>query len=277
MIQGYRPQQKWNLEIIPDRIPTQKTVQVGRESLKQVGGAPGVFAWDAGKVLPGRYQVRCMGPANDLLRVLELTVPGKGLTNVDIQIPKMATVRVTAVVGDGREPATLNSVGWRPIGIPGLKSVRRNTAIAEWLNDKLEFRAPVGDIQLIISDPSYCQVSRVVHLVPGENHIELELEYGCKVQFELQGDPPGADLTRTLIRSASFRCLSGDGRVQQFFDVRRHISISRQPMKWKVSLSQPGTYELSMANIPGYEPIESVRFTVALGETAKAVIRFRRK
>ncbi len=281
MMQGYRPQKKWSLEIIPDRIPTQKTVHVGRESLKHAEGTPGVFAWDAGKVLPGRYQVRCMGPGEDLLRIIELNVPDKGLTNVDIQVPKMATVRVTAVVGEGREPASLHSVGWQPVGVPGLKSVRRNSAIAEWLNDKLEFRAPVGDIQLTLSDPRYCQVSRLVHLVPGENHIEFELEYGCKVEFEILGEPPGngatTSLTRTLTHSASFRCLSGDGQVQKFFGVRRPMRNSDEPMKWNVSLSQPGTYEFSMANIPGYEPIESVRFTVASGETAKAVIRFRSK
>jgi hypothetical protein len=108
-----------------------------------------------------------------------------------------------------------------------------------------KFQAPSGDVIIDTMSDAYRSVYETVNVHPGPNEITLRIERACGVQIDLKegGAPVPWDWSthRIVIRQKD-----GPG-TQEGSGNRGNV--------FRSTVSQPGTYEVGLEPISGYEPV----------------------
>jgi len=226
--------------------------------VKLLDAERGLFAFDAGKVAPGRFEygVYNYGAAG------EVEVGPEGRTDVAIEIPPPAELLVTVIEEQTAAPARIQHLVWSMVS-PG---VRQANVSATGKHGRFEFLVPAGLIELqSFGDTGYGYARKRVEAYPGRNAVTLEVPRGCgfiiefregealvPVRDALAGDPESVE------GGGSMSTITYDGRAPTYF------------------MTEPGTYRVPLRAPDGYRAPDMVEVTIAPGETKVVKVQVER-
>ncbi len=220
--------------------------------------------WSCPAIEPGDYYAFVAGPGC----FTELTIAPFARSDYVIALPEPASVRVRLVDAQSRAPAAVERVGWigrgrewRPGG--AFNGALHLDASGEWF-----FTAPVGEVSLWISDPSYAHVFRPFTLHAGENELEVELTRACgvKLSFVCVGAPVVRDLDWKI------ELQNADGSLAT--DVANPIDADEIELLLKAP--GPGHYWLAVSGLDGYRSVARRPLDLAPGEFVRIAVELQR-
>jgi len=233
-------------------------------SMQPVGGAEGLFRWDAGLLVPGWYEVTCYG----LDCQWSFDTGPDGRSDVQIVVGAPADVQVLVLDEDTGNPLSDLEVRWngrRPERVNGgsLESASWNATTGTH-----DFRAPAGGVELSISGLEY----RVVgdgdfEVDPGPNRLTLRVRHTCGfvLTFKVKGAliPVEEDVTWNVKAKA----VDGSGWTSGRGDAKDYGI--------RLTVSEPGQYEVKVPTPTGFQPIPPLLIDVPVGTYVAHVIELR--
>ena len=213
----------------------------------------GDYAWDLGKVQPGRYELQVY-PFPERWYV---GVGPDGKTDAHLEVSSRAKV-VVEVVDDAGGSTGPPSIRWSSNGSSEIVYRHNKTGL-------FEFYAPLGMIFVRLSGDGYESNSTNVEVLPGVNRVQLEAMRVYEFVLRLKDG-------RTRIPLPSdfqLQIESVDGRGQSL-----GWSSFRDTKKYRVS--SPGRYRLTGSEVEGYLPIPESEVVVNALEPVVHVIRLER-
>jgi hypothetical protein len=222
--------------------------------------SPEIFPFDAGAVVPGRYQLEVNPPS----WVATIEVPPTGRRDLEIAVPPPANVRVRLVDAETAIAVTRITLWWHiVIGEPLAAS---GGFVLDDGDGEFEFRAPAGRVQLEIGgDHNHVET---IELHPGDNEITLRARrsYAASIVFKERGAwvacPP--DLQRRITVEA----IDGEGRGREHGSGR---------MLTHLVVDQPGRYRVTVPALDGYEPIAPFEIVIAASAPNEHVVELVKK
>jgi hypothetical protein len=216
------------------------------------------WIWDAGLQPPGAY-LAIVQPF-----YLCHTFPREPATeeSTEIQVPEPAEVHVRLFDGRTAEPVTGAWLGWYGAPPPQPSGLTTSEAELDPETGSFGFRAPVGEIVLVISGSMYGLVFEPAFIAPGSNDLEVRLDARCDVEVSLMD---GALLVSPAVATRlQARPLDGEGAM---------VSWGRSNTKLSVLLDQPGLWELTVVDLPeGYLAAGPILIEARQGETVHGVV-----
>lgn len=233
---------------------------VGDSAIESFPDDPESFRFDAGFLVPGRYEIR-VSPHH---WVLVHDVGPTGDLACRIEIPPPTHVSVRALDALTGEPAKIAGITWsvpHPEVTTGgpLENVSRDPQ-----SGRFEFDCATATIELQIWEDGYSFLNELHSLVPGTNEITVHLTPSCGLDLSLRCDgrpvlfPRGFDVELTPV--------SGTGEV---------VAASYNDERQRRVVDVPGRYRVTIPAIQGYLPVEPFELDIAPGKFVKHVIELR--
>ena len=254
--------QRWEAYEPESTRGSYKTVAQLRPQLSEAD--PERWVWDAGLQLPGAYLA--------IVQPFQLchTFPRWPATeeSTHIQVPEPAQVHVRLFDSPSQRPAAEAHLGWYGKPPPQPSGVTTLQVEPDPETGSFDFRAPVGEIVLVVSGMTYGLLFEPATVHPGTNEFEIRLDPKCKVEVQLMdGDRLVSPARVTQLKA---RPLAGVGKV---------LARERSGASLGLLLDQPGLWELSVVDLPeGYAATGPVQIEAHSGETRRceiAVVRTR--
>jgi hypothetical protein len=231
-------------------------IKIDLKRMKRDEKTPGLYAWTAGKVVPGEFELS-LGEFGFGRRIV---VGAEGDTNQRIEIAPPADVEVHVVDEVTGEPAAVKQMLWY------LKDGSLNSYADVDAKDgnasTFRFRAPIGALTLHVWDRPYELHAEDVEVRAGKNEFTLKLEKEC-----------GARLT---LKSGATTILWDDEAY--------HVALVRIDGKggnrgWgddgtchRVTVSSPGRYRVTFGRFPGFKPVAPREVTIGKGEMVEVEV-----
>jgi hypothetical protein len=223
---------------------------------------PGLVHWRAADVVPGSYDVY----VPPVYHRVKLSVPLAGIEDFHIELPPAATARISFVDRQTRATVRPQSVHWMDGKIDGIP---RNMQLdARWNSDQKCYlvETVAGEVDVDLRDTSYGNPTFTLELAPGVQTVELELDptQSITVSF-FEGDAQLAQVDSDLFWDihltgpATSPGGTSNGHSRTFF------------------VPEPGTYELTFPDLPGFESVPPRRVDVGAGEAARVEVQLVRK
>jgi hypothetical protein len=232
--------------------------------MEEAPDRPGLFRWRAGNVPPGKHKANVY--PFDLQQVIE--VGPEGERNAEIRIGEPADVTVKLLDAETGESLEAEApLHWSCPWPAGVRSGGLNSA--DWSPEtKLyHLRAPAGELELSTRPDGYRSNSKLVEARPGKNELTLKLEKGCG--FIVSVEEGEKRLPYDLVdKKLHISEVEGSGTVTGW---------SGAGEKKRLTLSNPGTYEVTLDKLDGYAPVEPLRIEIRPGQYAEHVVRLRRE
>ena len=216
--------------------------------------AQGRLEWVAGAVVPGRYRI-AVQPLN-LCKTVE--VEESGIDPVIMDVPPPADVTVQVVEEESQLNVPLLSVSWWVPGsqLSGCQLIweRRDSD-----DERFSFRAPLGSIEvanLFSNDWRVDRTNFVLH--PGNNNLVVQASSACGIRltlFDGEVTIPQGDLPQNITVRGSDPSL-------------RMVSWGMEGSTRVLRLSGPGSYNVTVPRISGFELVPQYQVNVGLGEFA---------
>lgn len=226
----------------------------------------GLYHWDAGLVVPGRYEVASYGL--DMQWVVDTGPNGNTAAEIVVGAPVDVSVRVLEeATGEWLEAAQVLWNGERPEGVMG-----GLLAQAEWnaATKTYEFRAAAGRIEVGVHDRDYSPTGRSVFDVrPDNRELLVHVRRDCGVVLLLkdgQNAVPWEESTHFDVRISTLEGApagwgsGGSGEHGRYLKVRK-----------------PGTYRITIPEQPGFEPVPPIEIHIAAGTFVDREVQLQRR
>jgi hypothetical protein len=246
------------------RVSTGGRLTIPWDELTPVDGKPGLHRWSVGRVVPGKYLATIR--AFELQTLLD--VGPMGLKDAVIQIGPPAEIEVRVFDDQSGAPIELDRLHWncrRPRGSRGGGS---NSVRADGAPGVFSFRAPAGEIDLGGSPAGHEWIQEHVIAVTGRtNSVEVRLKRTCGLIVSVREGEQ--ELPYSVIeRAISVVEQTEKGRVHGW---------SGSAKGRRLTLSSPGTYDVRVKKLPGYQPVEPVTVEVAPGKFVEHAVELHRE
>ncbi len=238
---------------------------LSRKQLRRAEGVERTFLFDFGELQPGKYKVSVRnGLGNEAFDVGTTVQLGPdGLTDVALEVPPACRVQLTVTDSVSGEMVDCTVI-WMRLGNQrrgGLRAMRGKPGA-----EIVEFLSPVGEFELITSNPEYGQVREMVTARPGLNSFSYQVDRACRVRLSLRDGEVSVPWNDELVLELS------------------HAGSGQGPQTWKqdaaactYTLAEPGRYLVASFELEGFEVVEGLEFDATTGETTEHVIELKRK
>lgn len=221
-------------------------------SAAPIGGGM-LYGWEADPVKTGTYSILVLPVGVGV----NATVGPEGNLQANIELAPAVPVEVVTVLQGTEIAADPSFIRWTPTRGPGVLGAGAQSVQPEPGGGLFLFDAPLGGIVVSCSDLRFRPTSEQVTLTAdGPNLITLELEpaHGITVLL-FDGDTAVPwDLGWHATLTAA---LGTDGTV---------VSRGRVGIGYRILVSTPGNYALSIPPIDGFLPVAPIPVTIAEGE-----------
>jgi hypothetical protein len=231
----------------------------------------GIFLWDAGNVLPGRYLVECREFAYETV----VDSGPCGSTDVSIEIPDPADAAVRLVDDADGHPLITDAIEdalWWNVRRPSESTHwSPKTAIWDPARQLFSLRAPIGPIELSVHlwEIETVEGETVVVLKPGSNDIALRVRRSNGITLTMRDGPSPMSWEDQSRWDVRVRAIDGS-------KVRSTTGYSDR-FEYRIRVSRPGLYEVTIPALPGFEEIEPFTIDVPAGEFVRHEIQLTRK
>ncbi len=258
-----------DLKFEPAAVPDGSSVdefELEFSDLKPIPGQPGLYRFNAGEVLPGRWLV--VSYAYEFQQVVDTGLDGTDHAEITIGDP--AEVVVHLIDDDSGQPLPPTvQLHWnceRPPESTGgsLDSAEWDGARGGWM-----FRAPAGHIEVSIMHPvadQFVDAEETFDAKPGTNEFTLRVRRANAVllRFTLEGTDPdkfGDGLWDTALQSVE--------------DDTCKVSASscHGDDTYVFHVPAPGRYVVKIPSLPGCEPVAPFEITARRGETVEQEVK----
>ena len=232
----------------------QDRLSLGSDEMEALPDGPGAWAWRLPDVQPGRWLLGTFRPDHSIV----VTVGPAGREDVRLDVPPPGRVELTLLDASTGLAADVHRVNWfaeRPPGVTGggLAPAERDPDTGLFV-----FDPPQGTVVVHIWDPGYTFIQESLEVGRGVTRHTTELTRSCGLAVSLRdGD--------TLIpwdSSWDYPQLERDGKRAM------NRSMSQAQGVLRLGIDQPGTWSVSLPEIPGYEPAAALTVEVPPGEFA---------
>ena len=229
--------------------------------LWRIDESTGSYRFDFGKLQTGKYEVGVglKGGPRVIRKQLGIELSSTGIDDLLLEIAPPASVIVNVMDKSTGLPVK-GQLLWGGSGLnTGLQSLEQVDRAQG--ADEFEFRAPEGEIRVIMRSAEHVTLYEELVIDPGANRFTFPLERLCRVHLVLR------DGEELLTWDEDWR-----------FDVEHLDGPARMPSMSSdsIELREPGRYRLSGLKIDGFGPVEAVEFTAMRGETIEQVIEVTR-
>lgn len=215
---------------------------------------PALWAWDAGLQPPGAY-LAFVRPF-----LLSHTFPlwPAATDPVPIAVPAPAEVHVRLVDAGTGAPARGARLGWYGMPPPQPSGVTTQSVQLDPERDRFVFRAPIGEIVLVVTGGPWGMVFEPEWIAAGVNEIELELGALCTIEVVLMD---GA-LVVSPTDATAIEALPMDGVGE--------VAVRGWGSYLSLQVDRPGRWEVRATGLPdGYAPGDPVVVEARRGETVR--------
>lgn len=235
-------------------------VNLDSSELREVSTNPRVLEFDAGDLEPTLYELELYPLPYSVTH--DLVAPGE--TNFRFELPPPARVIVRLVDRSTGQLALVSEVYWnfeRPARVSGgsLEPAEPNDD-----GTQHEFMAPVGTISLTVMDDGYLPASKQIEVAVGTNEVTIELERACGAILTLRAG------TRPILIPEDHEIemvgLDGVGSVLS-------TTYDSDGAWRRFTLSHPGRYRVTVADLSSYEPIAPFEIEIPAGTFVEHAIQ----
>jgi hypothetical protein len=234
-----------------------------RLTLQRVKGRKNVWEWDAGKIIPGRYEAIIR--SHEQHQAFEL--PKEGLRDLVLRIGSQSTVEVTVLRPNQTAAPKDAHVSWHgeiPEGVSSYSSNHgaRNSETGHYL-----VKCPEGMTEISASCAGFESVSETIDVRGDKSELTLVLKptQGFSLVLKYQGStlPIDWNYTAELFGKDGSRAHSSgsssdsDGRMTYYF--------------------APGNYTVRLGKLEGYLEIPEQSINIPAGETIELAIKLVRE
>ncbi len=257
-----------DLGLWPKRVPftaARTEMRLPAAELQPVEEEPGTWRWNAGRRLPGDWEVIVERFGHR--QVVVHSVTGTTAAHIDIGPPCDGIVRLRDETTG--EPIAVTRLDWRRIVHEEMRhGVFQRVAV--WPDPStgaLRFQAPSGAIEIHASTRTHGDVRGEFILAPGRR--ELELRARRTAVLELWLTCGGARLPyRATWRRLEVRDSSG---------ALASPSLRSESNALELRFDRPGRYQLAFPQLPGFKAIVPQEVEVTFGGIATHVIEVARE
>ncbi len=237
-------------------------LNIERSRMQLVDGKPGVVRWSAGRVRPGTYRLKVSG----LGYQRQIEVGPSGARDVRIEIGEPADVAVRAVDSETGEDVDIAQMDWSLKLDDGHRGsgedVERDAG-----DGKFHFRAPTGEIVLSLHDARFGWTQETVRIHRGQKEHTLRLERACGFRVLLKDGDATVPINWPSHKLEAKRT-DGTGEASGW---------GSDETGFRVTVSAPGLYQVTLGPIEGYEPIPVQEVAVKPREFVELVVKLARK
>lgn len=248
------------LSLDPSRVPFRVGDRAQKCSVAPVvDGEPGLFRFDAGTVLPGRYEFE----VDPLGYRRSIEIGPDGATDLRVELPPPATVSVEFVDDATGAPVALEELelAWRWLAPDASCFVEE---VVEAPSGRFTFRAIEGPITLFASDDRYADFESSVMVVASRtNEFTLRLKQACGVDLALLD--AGRPVALRWGWTDAIKVRDAEGK-------RVACSVRLLDSGPRMELAQPDRYRIDLPPLPGYQPIAPIEVLVRTGEYVEVAV-----
>ncbi len=221
-------------------------------AITEVSGGS-LYEWQADLVEPGNFGLLVLPIGYGV----NVNVPETGNIGAQISLPPPVPVEVHTVLAGTEEPASPLMIRWTPMREQGVPGAGALSVTAEPGTNIFLFDAPIGGVILSCSDSAYRPASRQITLSEsGPNVFTFELQPAHGVSLSLFDDQ--TPVPWDIGWHAHLTALEGTtGQV---------VTRGRIGIQYRILVSNPGWYTLTMPDIDGFLPIPPQPIEILEGE-----------
>ncbi len=226
----------------------------------------GLYRWDLGDVVPGKYEVVCY--AIDMQWVIDTGPAGRRDAEIVIGEPVDAAVRVIDdATGAAVEGATVHWNCERPQGVSG-----GSLGTAKWNKDtqRYEFRVAAGGVRIAVWSREYRTIGDTLFQVdPHQREFEIRVARNCGIILSLWNGGAVVPWDDKMRWGVDLSAIGGKGSERGSGGVGDHGQY--------VTVSEPGVYRVKIPTPAGFEPIEPFEVEIGAGEFVEKRVELRSK
>ncbi len=217
------------------------------------------YRWTAGRIRGGTYQVCVRGCGF----VTRFEVPPLGDQNIRIVVPEPSEVRLRVLDAETGKPIEMaaREPEWQPLH-PWWDAGSWDQDMARQPDGSYLAQTPPGPMRIDVITDRYARSSTRHEVVPGTNEFVVQVAPVCGVEIELWDGPATVPWPN-----------EGKATLQDATGGQRNAYRSGNRTAAKV----PGEFTLTIADVPGFEPIPPRAVTVSPRTWTKVEVRLRRK
>ena len=208
-----------------------------------------LYGWEADAVEPGNFGLLVLPIGYGINVHVDLA----GNLDAEISLPAPVPVEVRTLVAGTAEPAYPNLIRWTPARDPGVPGAGALSVPPENNSNVFLFDAPLGAVIISSSDSGFRPASRQLQLTPdGPNIFEFELQPAHGLSILLyDGETP---VPWDIGWHAHLTPMEGtQGQV---------VTRGRVGINYRILVSNPGWYTLTMPEIDGFQPVAPMQVEV---------------
>jgi VCBS repeat protein len=225
---------------------------------------PGFLRFDAGQVTPGKY-VLGVNAYEHFRYKNAINVGPKGQTDLEIKIPEPVEVSLEVFDAETGEPAEIETIHWMPAETEGNHGGSINSVQRSRKSGRFEFQAFLGKILLNDFDEIFTWDREPILLKSGQNLLTLRLNRSCGVRVAVKDgeETLNVDIFETKI---ALKPLDGPGEVTSW----------GADVSYRMTVSRPGRYLLTLPPLEGYEPLPPQEVVVEPGKFTDVTLKLTR-
>jgi hypothetical protein len=237
------------------------------KSMEPVAGRNDTWRWDAGELPSGTYSITIHGAS--ITKVVEL--PPRGATDVALEVPTHATLRVRVVSSRDGSPVKLSWLDWTPAWEEGAATgVSPILLLYDEATHTFASSVPIGrgELESFGADPWALDEAVRAEIFPGEQELVARVHPIGGASLVLACDGKALEMERRLVDAITVAPVGGSGRCVWKRLRDRLPAFAADP---------PGRYLVTLPTVPGYEPVAPFEVDVVVGTFAKLPIELRRE
>lgn len=254
------------LRIQPCEVPflvDHEWIQVAGSALKPVKATPGLYRFDAGRLLPGRYELHMLAFCHAQFLELDAT----GATDIAIVIPSPVECTVRLVDDTSGEIVASGALSWgRDAIVPDDESEWRDwwpmtqNVVGDESASEFTFLAVQGAVLLSASADGYDDCEQEVTIAAGHNGFTLRMkrESGVRVRLVFVGEPTELSFGRPVVERLDGTRVICDARLQR--------------CEWRLTGIEPGRYRVRLRDVPGFKPVAPIDVEVRQAELTDVAV-----
>jgi len=247
------------LYVKPESLPNVKFedwIGIDLQQMKRDDKTPGLYAWTAGKVLPGEFELSL----DEFGFERRVTVGADGDTAQRIEIAPPADVEVHLVDAVTGEPAEVDEMSWYLKD--GSLNSNADVDAKDGKASDFRFRAPIGALTLFVWAEPYELHEENVEVGAGHNEFTLKLDKTCGVRVILKSGGTAIPWDDEAYRITLVRVDGKGGSRSSGGESAAHC----------VTVSSPGRYRVTFGKFPGFKPVAPREVTIGRGEMVDLTI-----
>jgi len=246
-------------------FPVSVRVDVRPSRIRHVPGTERRVAWSAGRLWPGRYQVR-LSPF-EVYGLVE--VPAGGTTSASLVVPPLARVEVAVLEERTRRPVLLAELRYRRVPDADWYRPVSSDRAAPLVEGRFVLQVPPGLLSVAAGDPETTRAlglgrgRRTVDVRPGDQRVALALPPIVGLRLVLEDD--GTRVPPRQFAGLRVEAAGHDGAVV-------HDGLAQDGV---VECDAPGAYRVVFGDVSPYAPLRDRVVRLEAGALREVVVALR--